>query len=54
LFIWQSDALRMIKDIIDKFGPGSRMIYLVTDSIGKEEAFVGLSLHYGIPITLWE
>lgn len=29
------------------------MVYIVTDSIGKEEAFVGLSLCYGVPVTLW-
>lgn len=44
----------MIKDIIDQNGPGSRMVYLVTDSIGKEEAFVGISLCYGVPVTLWD
>jgi hypothetical protein len=44
----------MIKYIIDKNLPGSKMVYLVTDSIGKEEAFIGLSLHYNIPITLSE
>lgn len=43
----------MIKDIIDKWGPGTRKFYLVTDSIGKEEAFIGLSLMYGVKVTLW-
>jgi hypothetical protein len=43
----------MIKNIIDRYGPGTRMIYLVTDSIGKEEAFVALSLYYNVYVTLW-
>lgn len=46
--------MKMIKDIIDRYEPGSRMIYLVTDSIGKEEAFVAMSLCYGVPVTLWK
>lgn len=53
MFPNRSDALQMIKHIIDHYGPGSRMVYLVTDSIGKEEAFVGISLCYGVPVTLW-
>lgn len=42
----------MIKEIIEKFNPGTRKIYLVTDSIGKEEAFLGLSLYYQTKIGL--
>ena len=43
----------MIQDIIDQYGPpGVRKVYLVTDSIGKEEAFVGLALHYGVTVGL--
>jgi hypothetical protein len=44
----------MIKDIIDKHGPGSRIVYLVTDTIGKEEAFVAVGLCYGVVVALGE
>lgn len=44
----------MIKDIIDKHGPGSRIVYLVTDTIGKEEAFVAIGLCYGVVVALGE
>jgi hypothetical protein len=46
----QSRAIRMLTNLIEDLKP--TRLFLCTDSVGKEEAFISLSRHYRVKIAV--